>query len=95
MEIDANEYFDALWEIYASKESTLYIRYRQMRELLERLCRTFMQNESLQMTDLAARINFLASKYEFELSEQNRLHSLRLRSNDILNNRLEPRRKCS
>ena len=61
MKQEENEYFSALWDIYAVKEQSLVVAYRQLRELLERLCRAFMQNESLQMTDLAARINFLAA----------------------------------
>ena len=35
--------------------------YRQLREFLERLCRTQMPDGSLQMTDLSARISFVAS----------------------------------
>lgn len=61
-----------------------------MRELTERLCRLCMQNENLQMTDLAARINFLASKYELDVMEQNRLHTFRLTANAVLNKRTEP-----
>ena len=90
MKQEENEYFSALWDIYAVKEQSLVVAYRQLRELLERLCRAFMQNESLQMTDLAARINFLAAKYELGGMEQNCLHTFRLTSNDILNKRVEP-----
>lgn len=90
MEIDANEYFGTLWDIYSSEKTSLYTKYKQMRQLLERLCRALMQNESLQMTDLAARINFLAAKHELDSAAQNRLHSFRMRSNDILNKRTEP-----
>ena len=40
----------------------LTIGYKQMRDLLERLCRLHMHNGSLQMTDLSARISFVAAK---------------------------------
>ncbi|MDR0891170.1 MAG: AAA family ATPase [Mediterranea sp.] len=61
------------------------IAYKQMRDLLERICRAEMVNESLQMTDLAARINFVSHKAGLTYAEQNRLHTFRLTSNRILN----------
>lgn len=45
------------------------------------------------MTDLSARISFVASKLGLTVSEQNRLHSFRLVSNDILNHRTLPLRE--
>ncbi len=87
---EAKEYYEVLWDIYVEREHSLVIAYRQLRELLERLCRVFMQNESLQMTDLAAKINFLATKYELDRMHRNRLHTFRLTSNQILNKRSEP-----
>lgn len=86
----AVEYFDSLWEIYVTGDITLSARYKRMRGLLERLCHTLMENESLQMTDLAARITYLSSKYGLDNAEQNRLHTFRLTANDILNQRREP-----
>ena len=59
--------------------------------MLEQLCRTQLAGSSLQMTDLAARINFVASRLGLSIAEQNRLHTFRLTSNDILNHRSEPR----
>ena len=64
-----------------------------MRELLERLCRTQMPDGSLQMTDLSARISFVASKAGLSTVEQNRLHTFRLTSNAILNRQAEPQRE--
>ncbi|NDW13017.1 DNA helicase [Bacteroides sp. 214] len=61
-----------------------------MRDLLERICKEEMQNNALQMTDLAARINFLAAKFDLSISAQNRLHTFRLTSNAILNRQKEP-----
>ncbi len=56
-----------------------------MRDLLERICRAEMQNESLQMTDLSARISFVAAKTgAFSVAEQNRLaYTFRLTSNAV------------
>ena len=64
-----------------------------MRDLLERICRAQMQNESLQMTDLSARISFVAAKVGLSVAEQNRLHTFRLTSNAILNRQQEPNRE--
>ena len=71
----------------------LTIGYKQMRDLLERLCRLHMHNGSLQMTDLSARISFVAAKVGLSVAEQNRLHTFRLTSNAILNRQQEPTRE--
>ena len=52
-----------------------------------------MQSSSLQMTDLSARISFIAAKTGLSVGEQNRLHTFRLTSNQILNRCLEPNRE--
>ena len=44
----------------------------------------------MQTTDLAARINYVATQYGLDLKEQNQLHTFRLTSNDILNHRKSP-----
>ena len=44
----------------------------------------------LQATDLAARINYVATQFALDGREQNQLHTFRLTSNDILNHRKEP-----
>lgn len=85
-----NEYFDLLWEIYDLPDLSKSMRYGRMRDLLERLCREQMRNESLQMTDLSARISFLSAKFGLGRSEQNRLHTFRLNSTGILNGQMEP-----
>lgn len=86
----ANEFYQSLWEIHQETDTSLVVKYRLLRELLEHLCRSQMQNESLQMTDLSARISFLSARVGMEPVEQNRLHTFRLVSNDILNDRLKP-----
>ena len=45
------------------------------------------------MTDLSARISFVASKVGLSTVEQNRLHTFRLTSNAILNRQAEPQRE--
>lgn len=87
---EAKEYFDVLLVVCKGENVSLYAAYRQMRELLERLCRTQMAEGSLQMTDLSARINFVASKAGLSIVEQNRLHTFRLTSNALLNRQAEP-----
>lgn len=86
---EVKESFDILLSACRSGEAEARAYYKQLRDLLERLCRTLMQNESLQMTDLAARISFVAAKVGLSVAEQNRLHTFRLASNAIMNRELE------
>lgn len=85
MEDEVKEYFDLLLAISRDATIPLVAAYRQLRNLLERLCHKEMPDSSLQITDLSARISFVASKLNLSLSEQNRLHTFRLTSNAILN----------
>ena len=85
--LDAREAYDILRAVCRADDSSLRGAYRQMRELLELLCRTQTEDGSLQMTDLAARINYVGAKLGLSGVEQNRLYSFRLTSNDILNHR--------
>lgn len=84
------EYYEELYNLYAEKSRPLEYRYRRLRESLERIVREQMQGTGLQTTDLAARINYVATRFGFEPKEQNQLHTFRLTSNDILNHRKEP-----
>ena len=54
MDCEVKEYFSILLEACHVEEISLDVAYRQLRELLERLCRTQMPDGSLQMTDLPA-----------------------------------------
>ena len=54
---DAREAYDILRAVCRADDSSLRGAYRQMRELLELLCRTQTEDDNLQMTDLAARIH--------------------------------------
>lgn len=90
---EAIESYELLLAVCRAEDARLAVGYKQMRDLLERICRSQMQNESLQMTDLSARISFIAAKIELSAGEQNRLHTFRLTSNQILNRRLEPTRE--
>jgi len=85
MEFELNDCFEILLSVCKTEDIPLRTRYKQMRDLLERVCRDQMQNESLQMTDLSARINYVAVKVGLNYTEQNRLHTFRLTSNKILN----------
>ena len=90
---EAIESYELLLAVCKAGEDELTVGYKQMRDLLERICRTQMQSGSLQMTDLSARISFIAAKTGLSVGEQNRLHTFRLTSNQILNRRLEPNRE--
>ena len=45
------ESYELLLAVCREKGVELVVGYKQMRDLLERICRSEMQNESLQMTD--------------------------------------------
>ncbi|WP_333615449.1 AAA domain-containing protein [Bacteroides pyogenes] len=82
---EATESYGLLTAVCRMEDSRLSVGYKQMRDLLERICRARIRNESLQMTDLSARISFLSAKEGLSVAEQNRLHTFRLTSNRILN----------
>lgn len=90
---EAIESYEILLAVCRAEDAYLVVGYKQMRDLLERICRAQMQNESLQMTDLSARISFVSAKVGLSVTEQNRLHTFRLTSNAILNRQQEPNRE--
>ena len=90
---EAIESYEILLAVCRAEDAYLSVGYKQMRDLLERICRAQMQNESLQMTDLSARISFVSAKVGLSVAEQNRLHTFRLTSNAILNRQQEPNRE--
>jgi len=90
MKSQASLYFQALLDIYLSETYSLSVKYGNLRQLLDQLCRELAANENLQMTDLAARINFLSAQYKLSFSETNLLHRFRIQANDILNKRATP-----
>ena len=90
---EAIESYELLLAVCKAGEDELTVGYKQMRDLRERICRAQMQSSSLQMTDLSARISFIAAKTGLSVGEQNRLHTFRLTSNQILNRCLEPNRE--
>lgn len=90
---EAIESYEILLAVCRAEDAYLAVGYKQMRDLLERICRAQMQNESLQMTDLSARISFVSAKVGLSVTEQNRLHTFRLTSNAILNRQQEPNRE--
>lgn len=94
MKSEEKESYDLLLAICRTEETQVAAGYKQMRDLLERLCRSCMQNESLQMTDLSARISFVAARIGLSVVEQNRLHTFRLTSNALLNRVRQPDRQC-
>ncbi len=90
---EAGECYDLLLAVCREGELTPEAACRRMRELLDGLCREQTCDGSLQMTDLAARINYVSAKLGLSVAEQNRLHTFRLMSNDVLNRRARPDRE--
>lgn len=84
-----NEYYDILEGIYSLPEMEGWEKYRRMRDLLETLCWKESADSGLQITGLAARINYVAAKYGMSAAQRNRLHNFRLASNRILNGQAE------
>lgn len=93
MEQAIKESFELLLGACCTDDTHLATDYKQLRDLLERLCRAQMTDQSLQMTDLSARISFVAARVGLSVVEQNRLHTFRLTSNAILNRKSEPTRE--
>lgn len=62
MENEGRESYEILLAVCKADHLQLTVGYKQMRDLLERLCRLHMHNGILQMTDLSARISFVAAK---------------------------------
>ena len=89
MEQKALNYYLTLLDIATNSNSSLLSKYRQMRSLLERICKDQMDSVDLQATDLSARVSFIADKFTLNYREQQRLHTFRLTSNDLLNQRSE------
>ena len=89
MNEEIREYYQELLNIYQG-DQTLERKYRKMRELLERAVRSQIKDTSLQTTDFAARLNYVATMSNMDNVEFNNIHSFRLTSNEILNHRLEP-----
>ena len=58
MNAEIKEYFHLLKEVCRAEYPSLGIAYRQLRGLLEHLCRTQMTDSNLQMTDLSAPYQF-------------------------------------
>ena len=59
MNEEIEEYYEELYRLYIDENQPLERRYRQLRESLERVVREKIQGNSLQTTDLAARINYV------------------------------------
>ncbi len=93
MKKEAERYYEQLRAICVEENIPLRTSYLLLRELLEEICRMQMPDNTLQMTDLSARVSFVASKLELSIVEQNRLHSFRLTSNELLNGKAEPSRE--
>ena len=90
MKEDVREIYLELWTLCRDVERPLRHRYRALRESFERMAREQMQNVALQVTDLAARINYLTVQFALDDVVKNALHTFRLTSNDVMNHRKEP-----
>ena len=90
MDADVREIYLELWTLCVNQERPLLHRYRSLRASFERVIREQMQNVSLQATDLAARINYVAAQFSLDHAMTNALHTFRLTCNEVMNHRKEP-----
>ena len=90
MDADVREIYLELWTLCVNQECPLLHRYRSLRASFERVIREQMQNVSLQATDLAARINYVAAQFSLDHAMTNALHTFRLTCNEVMNHRKEP-----
>ncbi|MGL4851859.1 MAG: DEAD/DEAH box helicase [Phocaeicola sp.] len=89
MNEETTEYYNELYNLATHEELPLNIRYRRLRDSLERVFRSKMEGSGLQTTDLAARIAYITTQYELGGKAQYRLHTFRINSNEVLNQRSE------
>lgn len=69
---EAIESYELLLAVCKAGEDELTVGYKQMRDLLERICRAQMQSGSLQMNrPLGAESDFIAAKTGLSVGEQN------------------------
>lgn len=87
---NSTDAFGELWVLCVDQGHSLLHKYRSLRASFERIVREQMQNVSLQATDLAARINYIAVQFSFDSECTHALHTFRLTSNDVLNCRKGP-----
>lgn len=90
MNQEVRDIYWELWALCTDDARPLRHRYRALRESFERVAREQMKNVSLQTTDLAARINYLATQFSLDGWCKNALHTFRLTSNDVMSRRKEP-----
>jgi hypothetical protein len=90
---EIKESYDLLLAVCRSTDDELSSSYKQIRNLLERTCRSLSPDDNLQLTDLSARISLVSSMFSLSQAEQNRLHSLRLTANAVLNRDAAPERE--
>lgn len=90
MNQETDEYYSLLSDLCPPDSKTnRKTAYRRLRELTDTLCRTLLTDDGLQMTDLAARINFASARLNLNIREQNRLHTARLTANAVLSKETE------
>ena len=85
MSEEIREIYLGLWTLCTDEKCPLARKYRMLRESFERVIRERMQHVGLQTTDLAARINYLVSRYSMGNQVKNALHTFRLASNAVMN----------
>ena len=90
MDKEVRESYLELWSLCTDTGRPLRHRYRELRAAFERVAHERMLNVSLQATDLAARINYLAAQFSLDDGCRNTLHTFRLTSNGVMNRRKEP-----
>ena len=90
--LDATQVYDRLKQLAVDTQHDVSASYRVLRPLLEHCCRQLTPNSTLQITDLSARIRYVASLLKLSPAQENALHTCRLTANDALHHRRSPER---
>jgi hypothetical protein len=90
---EIKESYELLLAVARAADGELFSSYKQLRSLLERVCRMVATDDNLQLTDLSARISLVSAVLKLTQAEQNRLHSVRLTANAVLNGNEAPTRE--
>ncbi len=88
--MNASEYYTILLSLCIDREINIKTAYKQIRDLLQQICmQEIGEDKGLQTTDLSAKIAYVATALNMKRRDINRLHSLRITANEVLNRKRE------
>ena len=79
-------YFDELLEVHSDENIPIYLKYVQLRTLLEKLTKELTSVETLQFSNLFSRLSFVCDKFK----TSRKIHSFRIIANKVLHENIRP-----